>query len=174
MANIADLIWPDEESSAFVILDGANTPDLLDKLYDEAGPQFECLYAGDLEPDIAEVAPYIARLEPENAFSKWVLSGWGENRGIYAVVSSELELPEIRRHFRKLNMVYGPDAKPLLFRYYDPRVLRIMLPTCNRSQLKEMFGPVKKFIVEGETRELGYSFSLANGELVHERINLKV
>ncbi len=174
MAKIQDLIWSDEESSAFVVLDGANTPELLDKLYDEAGPEFECLYAGHLEPDIAEVAPYLARLEPENEFSSWVISGWGESRGICAIVPSELELPEVRRHFRKLNMVYGPDARPLLFRYYDPRVLRIVLPTCNRSQLKEMFGPVKKFVVEGDNPEQSYIYSLANGELVHERINLKV
>ena len=174
MAKIEDLIWPDEDSIAFVVLDGANVPGLLDKLYDEAGPEFECLYAGDLEPDIAEVAPYLAKLEPESEFSKWVLSGWGESWGIYAVVSDEMELPEVRRHFRKLNMVYGPDAKPLLFRYYDPRVLRIMLPTCNSDQLEEMFGPVKKFVVEGETPVQGFAFSLANGELVHERVNLKV
>lgn len=174
MATTEELLWPDEESIAYVVLDGANTPDLLDKLYDEAGPEFECLYAGDLEPDIAEVAPYLARLEPESEFSKWVLSGWGESWGIHVVVPSEMELPEVRRHLRKLNMVYGPGGKPLLFRWYDPRVLRIMLPTCNRDQLEEIFGPVKKFVLEGETKDRGVAFSFANGKLVQEQINLKV
>ena len=174
MATIEELLWPDDESAAFAVLDGANTPDLLDKLYDDGGPEFECLYAGELEPDIAEVAPYLARLEPESEFKKWLQSGWGEHWGIYAVVPAEMDLPEVRRHLRKLNMVYGPDSKPLLFRWYDPRVLRIMLPTCNRGQLEEIFGPMKKFILEGETPEQGIAFSLANGELVHERINLKV
>lgn len=174
MARIEDLIWPDEDSIAFVAVDGANVPNLLDKLYEETGPEFECLYSGEMEPDIAEVAPYLAKLEPENEFSKWVFSGWGDSWGIYAVVPAEMELAEVRRHFRKLNMVYGPDMKPLLFRWYDPRVLRTMLPTCNSEQLKEMFGPVKRFVLEGITREQGVVFSLANGELVHERINLKV
>jgi hypothetical protein len=167
-------IWPDEDSAAFMVMDGASINDLLDKLYDDAGPEFECLFAGDLEPDIAEVAPYLARLEPESSFSKWALTGWGEHWGIYAVVPAGMELPEIRRHFRKLNMVYGPDASPLFFRYYDPRVLRIILPTCDTGQLEEIFGPVKRFVLEGETKEQGLAFSLANGELVQERINLKV
>ena len=174
MASIEELIWPDDETVAFAALDGANVTDLLDKLYDEEGPEFECLYSGELEPDIAEVAPYLAKLEPGNKFSTWVHSGWGENWGIYAVVPAELGLAQVRRHFRKLNMVYGPDSKPLLFRWYDPRVLRIMLPTCNRDQLEEIFGPVKKFVLEGETPEQGIAFSFANGKLVQELINLKV
>jgi hypothetical protein len=30
----------------------------------------------------------------------------------------------------------------LLFRYYDPRVLRVYLPSCRPSELETVFGPV--------------------------------
>lgn len=50
--------------------------------------------------------------------------------------------------------------------------MRMVLPTCDAGQLKEMFGPVQRFIVEGETPEQGIAFSLANGELVQERFSV--
>lgn len=169
---LADHIWQDEVS-AFAILDGAGIPDLLDRLYDENDPEFDCLYAGELGPDMAEVVPYIARLEQDSDFAGWVFSGWGEHWGIFTVVPAELDLATVRRHLRKLNMVYGPDNQSLYFRWYDPRVLRIVLPTCDAVQLKKMFGPVLRFITEGETPDHGLAFSLADGELVQERFNIK-
>ena len=167
------LLWPNEECSAYALLDGASCQGLLDKLYDDAAPEFDCLFAGELEPDMAEVAPYIARLEPDSDFAEWVMSGWGEHWGIYAVVPAQLDLAAVRRHLRKLNMVYGPDNQPLYFRWYDPRVMRMVLPTCDAGQLQEMFGPVLRFVVEGETPEQGVSFSLAEGELVQERFSVQ-
>ena len=114
------LLWPNEECSAYALLDGASCSVLLDKLYDDAAPEFACLFAGDLEPDMAEVAPYIARLEPDSDFASWVMSGWGEHWGIYAVVPAELDLATVRRHLRKLNMVYGPDNQPLFLSLVRP------------------------------------------------------
>jgi len=38
----------------------------------------------------------------------------------------------------------------LIFRYYDPRVLRAYLPTCSPAELNTFFGPVTAFITEGE------------------------
>ena len=168
-----NLLWQNEGCSAFAVMDGAACISLLDKLYDDGAPEFDCLFAGELEPDMAEVAPYIARLEPDSDFSEWVMSGWGEHWGIYAVVPAQLDLAAVRRHLRKLNMVYGPDNQPLYFRWYDPRVMRMVLPTCDAGQLQEMFGPVLRFVVEGETPEQGVSFSLAEGELVQERFSIK-
>ncbi len=166
-------LWPDEEHAAFALLDGAGIPNLLDKLYDEGGPEFACLYMGELAPDMAEVAPYIARLVPGSPFLDWALSGWGQHWGIFAVLPATVDLPTIRRHFRKLNIVYGPDGNPLLFRYYDPRVLAVFLPSCDEAPLAAMFGPVSHFVLEGANLEEGLILSQANGELVEEHIFLK-
>ena len=154
------------------ILDGASVSNLVQKLQEEDALKSVCLFSGELEQDMAEVAPYIAKLEPDSDFSEWVMSGWGEHWGIYAVVPAELNLAAVRRHLRKLNMVYGPDNQPLYFRWYDPRVMRMVLPTFDAGQLQEMFGPVLRFVVEGETPEQGIAFSLADGELVQERFSV--
>ena len=66
-------------------------------------------------------------------------------------------------------MVYDEDGKPLYFRYYDPRVLRVYLPTCNESELKTVFGPVTHYWVEGEDGNSMIEYSQADDELI-ERI----
>src|SRR5689334_3790444 len=80
-------LFPEEEDGSlqtFAVLDGASIPELLDHLYGERRPEFDCLYRGDLAPDIAEVAPYLVRLEPETPFTDWCLAeGWGNHWGIF-------------------------------------------------------------------------------------------
>src|SRR2546422_5242168 len=53
---------------------------LFRSLYGEH-PEFECLYRGELKPDMAEVAPYLVRLESESSVTKWVIrEGWGDRK----------------------------------------------------------------------------------------------
>jgi hypothetical protein len=133
----------------FAILDGASVPDLLDHLYARRRPEFICLYRGDLEPDMAEVAPYLVRLEPKSPFTEWLLQeGWGWHWGIFARARADIKT--MRRHLRGFLMVQGPLEHQLYFRYYDPRVLPLFLPTCDTSQLKRVFGPVACFICEAK------------------------
>ncbi|MES3022226.1 MAG: DUF4123 domain-containing protein [Pseudomonadota bacterium] len=172
LAKLSPRVWAGEGTATFALLDGAASPTLLDQLYDAPGLEFECLYSGELEPDIAEVAPYIARVEAGSAFADWVLGLWGERRAILVQVDVRVELPVLRRHFRKLNLVYGPDAAPLLLRYYDPRVLPLFLSTCDRAQVREMFGPVIRFVLEGASGGQGLALSAPAGELVQEAFSV--
>src|SRR5207237_435347 len=126
-------LFPDQDErsvNTFAVLDGASIPDLLDQLYTKPRPEFVCLYRGELEPDIAEVAPYLVNLEPRTLFTDWLLTeGWGKHWGIFVHTTDGLKA--IRTHLRKFLMVNDPEGKQTYFRYYDPRVLRVFLPTCN-------------------------------------------
>ena len=160
---LKQLLWASDEH-VYALLDGASVPKLLDRLYAAPQPQFECLMHGDLAPDVAEVAPYLVALEPESEFAEWVLAhGWGNHWGSFALTRRDLRT--LWFHLRRLNVVYGPDGKPMLFRYYDPRVLRTFLPTCSPEQLAEMFGPVTTFVAEADAPGMALTFSLAAGEL---------
>ena len=64
------------------------------------------------------------------------------------------------------------DGKSLYFRYYDPRVFRVFLPTCDREQLGTMFGPVGRYYVEGEKSDSLVQYSLRDGKLIQEDIPL--
>lgn len=147
--TLAGQLFGPGQASVYAVLDGASNPALLDRLYGDR-PEFACLYRGELEPDVAECAPYLARLEAGSAFTDWLLSaGWGLHWGIFALAGCELRA--LRQHLRKFNMVYDPASqRPLLFRYYDPRVLNNFLPICEAAQAQAFFGPVAAFFAETE------------------------
>ncbi len=151
------------EEKVYALFDGAANTRLLDYLY-RLQPPFECLYRGELQPDMAYTAPYLALLEPDSEFGVWAIEqGFGKHWGVFAV--SDSDLPAVRRHFRHFLIVHTEEGKPLYFRFYDPRVLRVYLPTCNEKELAEFFGPVKAFLMEGESPEEFVRFENANGKL---------
>jgi hypothetical protein len=161
---LTQMLWTTPEDRVYALLDGAGVTSLLDRLYADPRPEFECLLYGELKPDMAEVAPYLVALERDAEFADWVITqGWGNHWGCFAV--TRVDLRALWFHLRQLSIVHGPDGKPMLFRYYDPRVLRIFLPTCSPDQVKELFGPVDRFVTEADVRETALTFTHANGVL---------
>ncbi|HEY8561324.1 MAG TPA: DUF4123 domain-containing protein [Pyrinomonadaceae bacterium] len=158
----------EERARAFAVLDGASVPDLPTKIY-EMQPHAVCLYRGELEPDMAEVAPYLVELFPDTTFTDWLLSEGlgGKHWGIFA--RSPFSLTELRKHFRKFLTVYDETGNPLLFRYYDPRVLVKFLPTCDQESLDKLFGRVTEYAAEDGTENF-MRFELQNGKLNSETI----
>lgn len=142
-------LFSQSDANVFVVLDGAKVPGLLKQLED-AQPEYCCLYRGELIPELAEVVPYLVRLEQGSEFSKWVLSGIGKHWGIFAVAKTNLRT--MGQHFRSLLTVELPNGQTVAFRFYDPRVLRVFLPSCEEGERREMFGPVAHYLVEGEAR----------------------
>ncbi|MEO1510660.1 MAG: DUF4123 domain-containing protein, partial [Planctomycetota bacterium] len=71
-----------------------------------------------------------------------------KHRGI--IIRASVSFPAVRNHFRDLTQVIGPDGDRLMFRYYDPRVLASFLPTCDATQLGELFGPAIEIFGERE------------------------
>lgn len=145
----------------FCVLDGASVSKLPVQLHKMQAANV-CLFKGDLAPDMLYVAPFVVHLPPDDKFTEWVLGeGFGKHWGIF--FHSRRSMQEMRRHFRSLVNVYDEEARSLIFRFYDPRVLKRFLPTCDADQLKTFFGDVDTFFAEdGETLS---SFRLENGQL---------
>lgn len=160
----------DNGMNVYAVLDGASIPELIDQLYADDQPQFECLYRGEVEPDIAETAPYIVLLEPGTRFTDWLLSECaGQHWGIFA--TSPTDLDDTRRHFRRLLIVKDPEGTQVYFRFYDPRVLRKFLPTAAAAGLHAFFDGVTDYFFEGEKKTILYHCSFS-GKLVTEDIDL--
>ena len=144
----------------YMVIDGASVPDLRIKLYDIRPPHY-CLFTGDLEPDMEEVAPYLVRLYPKTPFTEWVLAEcWGKHWGIFAQTRHPIE--EMRKHFRELVAVYDEKGNPMDFRFYDPRVLQKFLPTSNGEDIKSIFGTVDAYFAEAEDGENLVCFQIQN------------
>jgi hypothetical protein len=133
----------------------------------------DCLYRGESEIALAGVAPHIFQYAYSTPFANWYLhNGWGDSWGV--LLKSAWPLSELHKHFRKFLLVKTEDGPELYFRFYDPRVLRIFLPTCDAAQLREFFGgAVDYFIAEDEDPDYALRFSHQNGVLQTERISVR-
>lgn len=170
LEQLHQLLFSQEDISTYAVLDGASVPDLFPKLA-EAKEEWACLYRGELEPDMAEVAPYLVKLRAESPFTDWLLSeGWGNHWGIFALTPVGLEA--LRRHFRHFLRVKDHTGKILYFRFYDPRVLGVFLPTCSTTELRTFYGPVVRYVIEEEQRRQAVILANTGGKLkpVYERL----
>jgi hypothetical protein len=154
--RLTEFLFADSDNAVYAVLDAASVPGLLPELARER-PEHLCLYRGELEPDLAYCAPYLVRLEEGKPFTNWLLAeGWGNHWGIFAL--SQADFRTMRKHFRTFLIVQTPDGQQVYFRYYDPRVLRVYLPTCNPEETRIIFGPVLSYFCEDETPESLLSF----------------
>lgn len=129
------------------------------------------LYRGRSEEQLAEVAPYLFDIPDGPEFLDYVQSnGAGKAWGFYLVSAASFD--DIFKHFRKFLIVKTDEGKELYFRFYDPRVLRIFLASCDSMQLKEFFGPVTQFFMEDEDPQYGIRFWLENAQLKSERFDM--
>jgi hypothetical protein len=149
--RLRDHLWPkgrdEEDVRVYALVDAAHSPQILPLMKADRLLHHDCLYAGSLPLDLARVAPYLVLLDRDLRFTETLLDrGWGKNWAVYLTTSA---LPdELRRHFRRFLRVWDERGKALLFRFYDPRVLREYLPTCNVEELQTVFGPVGRFLTE--------------------------
>lgn len=131
---------------------------------------FQCLYAGAVPPVLARAAPYLVDVGGDHHFTRRVLrEGWGDSWGFFAIARPGVSLAAMRRHFRSLMRVKLESGSVVLFRYYDPRILRVFVPTCSAGQLDELFGPLSQLIVEDVDGAEAIVFDRTSGALRIER-----
>ncbi len=134
--------------NVFALLDAARDP-LIYPTLESAGEQFRCLYNGKSAVTLQRQAPYLIRPNPEGSLLRFLARfGWAKSWGVYLV--SERPMAELRKHLRRFLMVEDPQGRNVYFRYYDPRVLRLFLPTFLPDELRDFFGPIKAYLVEAE------------------------
>jgi hypothetical protein len=144
-------LWGREPEVVYAIVDGARDPRVHPAVVG-SGLAYQCLFAGALVPELAAAAPYLVRLDPLAEFTRTLLRlGWGKSFGIF--LASQASIEALRVHFRRFLRVQGPGRKTMFFRYYDPRVLRSYLPTCNDVEIEVIFGPVARYLVEAAAPE---------------------
>lgn len=154
-----NMIKPD-----YILLDAARLCTNINTAWD-LNPQFDSLYRGASRSTLAAVAPYLFTCT--TTLGNWYAEyGWGEHWGVLFSTTASFE--ECHKHFRKFLLVKTASGRELYFRFYDPRVLKVFLPSCNAEQLTEFFGPITSFFVEGDTPTDVISFSLNNNVLQQE------
>ena len=135
--------WP-----LFAVLDAARDPMVLALLF-QAKDRWQSLYEGIEGERLAAAAPYLVQLPKESPLLETLArDAWGRSWGVYLTCDQPFEA--VRKHLRRFLLVTDEGGEELYFRYYDPRVLRVYLPTCTRQEVREFFGPIRQFLMEGE------------------------
>ncbi len=137
-----------EGEGLWAVLDAARDPRVLTLLGDTHLP-FRSLYEGAMGEQLGTVAPYLVQLPPGEDFLQLLVDeAWGESWGVFLRCTA-VDLRELRRHLRRFLRVRDEAGKTLLFRWYDPRVLRAFLPACDADEAAQFFGPITAWAMEG-------------------------
>jgi hypothetical protein len=152
----------------YAVLDGARDRRIQHRV-ETSQLAWRCLYTGAIPAELREVAPYLVHMPPQAAFTRATLAcGWGHAWGIWLICAAPFD--ELHRHLRRFLRVRDEAGRRLLFRFYDPVVLEMFLPTCTPAELAELYGPIDAFLVETSAgaaiRELRFD-GTALGTRVH-------
>jgi Domain of unknown function (DUF4123) len=156
----------------YALLDGARSPQV-HSLVNESRLPSRCLYAEPLLPPMRDVAPYLVEMPPAAVFNLSLIAhSFGRSWGVFLETAQPIE--PLRAHLRQFLRVEDEQDRRLLFRFYDPRVLRVFLPTCTVDELRTFFGPIHRFHVESDTATALLGFSIGNAGLLCEPLPVEL
>jgi hypothetical protein len=152
LAWLTDVLWPDGDTlrgrQVHWLLDGARDPRIV-QLVRRGGLEHACLFAGRLDPRLQAAAPYLVHLAAGSATTNRLLrEGWGRSWGVLTVAPAHVTLQQQRLHLKKLLRVQTEEGAVLAFRFYDPRVLNLYLPSCTDAEWQAVLGPLDAFVAE--------------------------
>ena len=132
----------------YAVLDGARDRRIRGFVLDSRAPRWN-LYRGKLTRELEDAAPYLLSLEPGKPYVEELFARfWGRSCGI--LVASAQAPALLRRHLRKFLLARDPKGRVLVFRYYDPRMLRVYLPSLTPDELGKFFGETAALACEGD------------------------
>lgn len=116
-------------------------------LLEDADCEYRPLYPPGFSLAMDHRGPHLIALHPNSSFlDRLIEAGWGNSWGIYLAAPGGLAA--VRRHLRRLLFVQLQGGERALFRFYDPRVLRVFLPSCSKEELCQLFGPLTAAYLE--------------------------
>lgn len=137
----------EQPGTIYAVLDAARDARILNLLHD-GDDRYQSLYDGKSAERMAAVAPYLVELPRRSLLlQELIRQGWGNAWGVYLTSTEPFET--VRHHLRKfLTVEIEGKEKPVLFRFYDPRVLPTFLDACTPAERAEFQGPLATILAE--------------------------
>ena len=138
---------PSPAGPLFAVLDAARDGEI-ERLTTSFQLRFLYLLDGITDAELARSAPRVVELgpRPSTGFDRLLTQGYGRSWGYY--LRSRAPLLDVRDQLASLLVAELPDGSVVRFRLFDPRVLRVYLPTCTPEELARVFGPIECFLLE--------------------------
>lgn len=132
-------LWALDGGRVHAILDGRVLPDLPARLA-QSQAEWDCLRRGALSPAQAAQAAYIVELRLGSPLLRWLIGeattafpGWG------VLMRSTRPLLAMRELARDLMEARLPGGERRLWRWWDPELLALFLPSCSHEQRDRVF-----------------------------------
>ena len=153
------MVFGQPARAVYAVMDGAMIDGLPGRLA-QIAPDAACLFEGALDPMLSAAAPWLVKLDPDSSATQMAMrEGWNGHWGIVLVTDAGLDLRTVRAHLRRVLRVRAPDGASMLFRFYDPRAFRTVIPVLDASARREFFGPIQAVYVEGRSPDSALLFS---------------
>jgi hypothetical protein len=143
-----------EHGPCYLLIDCAGVDGGRACLPDAAFAGLESLFTGDLAIELADVGPWLAQVATQAPAARGAVVDLLQRQAAVLVVMGPAaggapspSFAQVHRHFRKFNVVYDPEGKPLFFRYYDPRVVLDVLRVMTPAQLAAFFGDAEELVL---------------------------
>ena len=148
----------------FAIIDGAQDPRLVGLV--QSCKEYDCLYSGKLDPQLAAASPWLVRIDPADALlPTWQAHGRGLNWGI--MIESAVDLPALRSRLRRFTQAKLPDGMVALFRFYDPRVFNTYIRAALHEEREPWFeGGILQYGAEAPGGATMHQYRLSRGRLM--------
>jgi hypothetical protein len=162
-ATLRQLLPADPRKRIYGIVDAARCVDLAFEAQIHFGVRILSLFRPEVQARLWDVAPYLVPIEPGSEY----LENWGQRWGGSAGVLLVADADEARlyEHLRNVFVVEDEQKQEFFLRFYDPRVLRVFLPTCSSAEVVAFFGPVTTFILESDSTDTLICFGHDAGAL---------
>ena len=153
----------------YAVVDCARDPRIHDLVHDALFPM--CLFRTEVVSPLGRAAPYLVPVEhAERLIAAWRSHGLGQSWGLF--LTSSQEQARVRQRLRTFNEAKLPDGRVVLFRWWDPRVFRVYLPTCNADDLETLFAGIDSYVCETDDGAGFTIYCARDGALAIERVDL--
>ncbi|WP_022961981.1 DUF4123 domain-containing protein [Halopseudomonas pelagia] len=156
---------------SYLLLDGAQIDNVRKRIYElEPAPEFHLLYQQTRYAELADVGPVLVRAEPSSALLSEFKSLWEASAGI--ALDSSMPESNLVSHLRSLIHLRSNADVVLLFRYYDPRILRTWLASLGEAERARIMGPVANIHLRPSATEPVQTYhnpTLTQGQVYDER-----
>jgi len=116
---------------------------------------------GEIYLPLSETAFLVALPADSRLVHVLIKDGWGRGWGFYGTSLAGLET--VRSHFTGFVSLQTSSGAAMTFRFWDPRVLRAMVPAMLPEEADAFFGPCERMIVEAEKPVMALEFSRSPG-----------
>lgn len=151
LADLVAKVAARDGAALFALVDAAGAEGALARLAG-GGLEFESLFAGRPDERFFSVSPILIRCEPDVPPFTW-LAGEAWRDGYVILLTAKASLHDLAAHFRKMLEVEDEHGRRVYFRFYDPRVLRVYLPTCTAAERAFFLGPAVRVLAPSETAD---------------------